>query len=46
MELKEALETLSEYRETIVYLLTGHVDRYDAEKVNEAIEEVTSYLEE
>lgn len=46
MELTEALEILSEYRETVTYLLTGHIDSYDASRVDEAIREVTSYLEE
>ncbi len=46
MELTEALEILSEYRETVTYLLTGHIDSYDTSRVDEAIREVTSYLEE
>lgn len=46
MELKEALETLLEYQETLVFLLATHVSTYDADKVLDAIEEVTSYLNE
>jgi len=46
LELREALEILAEYRDSIVYLIAKNIGSYDSENVEKAINEVVSYLEE
>jgi len=46
LELKEALEILRQYHETIVYLIASNLTIGDSLDLDKAIGEIVSYLDE